>query len=277
MTPSAQTLLRWGARRLEASAVPNSFWTAEQLLAGRLGCQTVELHVESPSVPEEVRALFETDVASRSGGMPLQYLTQTAGFYGRDFAVGPGVFIPRPETEVLVETALEILTHSPLVVDVGTGSGAIAITLALERPGLQVLGVDQFSIPLRFARANARRHGARVQWVQADLGSALAARSVDLLAANLPYLDPAQSDSWGRELFWEPWAALNGGSGGLHEALRLLRQASAVLKPDGGLLLEIVPDQVEPLKALARANGFRWDRVVRDLAGLDRVVLLWKN
>jgi release factor glutamine methyltransferase len=237
----------------------------------------VELHVGSPSVPEEVRALFETDVAARCGGMPLQYLTQTAGFYGRDFAVGPGVFIPRPETEVLVETALEMLRPSSLVVDVGTGSGAIAITLALERPGLQVLGVDQFSIPLGFARANARRHGARVRWIQADLGSALAGQSVDFLAANLPYLDPAQLDSWGRELFWEPWAALNGGPQGLHEALRLLRQARVFLKPGGSLLLEIVPDQVQPLTALALDNGFRLDRVVQDLAGLDRVAVLWKN
>ena len=132
MTPSLD-LIQEGARTLAAARVHRPEWTAEHLLAERLGCLPVDLYSSPPAIELEKSFRYRADVAARAGGVPLQYLLGTADFYGRRFAVGLGVFNPRPETEILVETVLDLLGSTPTgfrVADVGTGSGAIAVTLA---------------------------------------------------------------------------------------------------------------------------------------------------
>ena len=238
---------------------------------------------------------FDADVAARANGVPFQYLLGTASFYGREFAVGPGVFIPRPETEILIDAVLNLLVgtlargqssrsgvpgdelSSPLIVDVGTGCGAIAITLVLEHPGLRVLATDRSSHALSFARRNAQRLQAPISFLQGDLAAPLATDSVDLMVANLPYLDSSASSSWPRELYWEPWLALDGGEGGLVSIRELFQQACSVLKSGGFLILEIGADQADQAGTFAKAHGFRVDRIVPDLAGLERIVVLWKS
>lgn len=259
---------------LEESQVPRPQWTAEQLLAHRAGCLPMDLYVEPPEVSAEAAARFRADVAARAGGVPLQYLMGTAAFYGREFAVGPGVFNPRPETEVLVEVALEILHDGWRVVDVGAGSGAIAVTLALERPGVRVAAVERSGIALSFARENVQRHGAPVRLVQGNLVGPLARGSADLIVANLPYLNPEESGSWPRELHWEPWMALDGGSRGMGMIRRLLSTAGPVLAAGGRVILEIGMGQADPVCAFAEEQGFHVLHVVPDLAGVDRVVIL---
>lgn len=286
---SVPLLLKAAVVTLQAAGVPRPRWTAEQLLSGRLGCPPIELLLEVPPVTPEQGALFRADVAARANGVPLQYLMGTAQFYGREFFVGPGVFIPRPETEVFVETVLALLLAHPrgaeflssatgTVVDVGTGSGAIAITLALECPGIKVFGTDLSSMALKFAKRNAKKHGAAVTFFQRDLLSGFGPESADLLIANLPYLDPAEALHWPRELAWEPWLALEGGQGGVEPIGRLMRQASVALNPGGRVVLEIGMGQTPEVRALAEQNSFEVERVVPDLAGIERVVVSkWKN
>lgn len=272
-------LIQEAAEALTGAQVHRPQWTAEQLLAERLGCLPVDLYVEPPAMESETRAQFRADVAARAGGVPLQYLLGSADFYGRRFRVGPGVFIPRPETEVLVDTALEILRGQPdpIVVDVGTGSGMLAITLAQECPGIKPVAVECSSVALRFARRNAAEQASEVRFMQGDLLGGFAPASVDFVVANLPYLDPAEVSRWPRELAWEPWLALSGGGEGTELMGRLLAQASSVLRPGGRAVLEIGMGQAPAVQAVAQRNGFRVERVVPDLTGLDRLVALWKS
>ena len=161
--------------------------------------------------------------------------------------------------------------------DVGTGSGILAVTLAAEVPGLVPVAVELSSVALQFARRNATEQECAVRFIQGDLLDGFAQDSVDLVVANLPYLNPEERSSWPRELAWEPWLALSGGRDGMDLIVRLLRQAKRVLRPDGGILLEIGMGQAPRVQALADQTGLRVEQVVPDLAGIERVVALWKS
>jgi release factor glutamine methyltransferase len=163
------------------------------------------------------------------------------------------------------------------VADVGAGSGAIAVTLAKERPGLKVIAIEQSSVAMHFARRYAAAHGCEIRFLQGDLLAGFAPESLDAVVTNPPYLNPAQAATWPRELAWEPWLALDGGQEGIEITAKLIRQAGRVLKPSGWLALEIGMDQAGGVRRLAEQNGFRVDRIIQDLAGLDRVAILWKN
>ena len=288
-------LIREGTRALEEAGIERPIWTAEQLLAERLGCLPVDLYVQAPAVSPEESLRYRAAVAARAGGMPLQYLLESADFYGRRFAVGPGVFNPRPETEILVSVVLELFPvrgelveprtfalrqaqgERYRVADVGAGSGSIAVTLAVERPELEVIAVERSDVALHFARRNAAAHGCEVRFLQGNLLEGFAPASLDAIVANPPYLNPARAQDWPRELAWEPWIALDGGAEGMELIGTLIRQAAAVLKPGAPMILEIGMDQAERISALAEKNSFRVERVVKDLANLDRVAVLWKN
>ncbi len=279
-------LIQEGTRVLEQAQVHRPQWTAEQLLAERVGCLPVDLYAMAPKLLEGDLLLYRADVAARANGVPLQYLLGTADFYGRRFAVGPGVFNPRPETELLVEVALDVIARreapkqSPgkqVVADIGTGSGAIAVTLSKERPELEVIAIEQSSVAMHFACRNAAAHGCEIRFLHGNLLEGFEPESLDAIVANPPYLDPEQAKNWPRELAWEPWLALDGGTEGVELIGTLMRQAAAVLKPGGPMILEIGMDQANSVRILAEQNGFCVDRIVKDLADLDRVAVLWKN
>ncbi len=283
-------LIREATEILQDAQVHQPQWTAEQLLGFQLGKMPVELYADNPSVRPQEELRFRADVAARAGGMPLQYLLGTASFYGREFSVGPGVFIPRPETEILVDVALELLKacpvsgHAlPVVVDVGTGCGTIAVTLVLEEPRLRVMGVDISRQALSFAQENGARHQAQVAWIQGNLLSSVTSDSADLVVANLPYLDPETAAQWPQELAWEPWLALNGGRYGVEAMDRLMQEANRVIRPGGFLILEIGGAQAGLLRTLADRHRLQVRLVENDLAGLERIAVLkpgvkeWKN
>lgn len=281
--PEAAELLREGTETLRAAGVERPRWNAEQMLARRLKMEPWSLYLDPPAVPQREAERYAHDIASRAGGVPLQYLLGEAHFYGRAFEVGPGVFIPRPETEVLVEAVLTARLprtgsgRRRTILDVGTGSGAIALTLALERPEFQVLGCDRSETALEFARANALRFGRPVRFFRSDLLGGLRPDSVDVLVANLPYLDVGTAAAWPRELAWEPWMALAGGKQGTRLLEALIRQADPVLAAGGRIFLEIAQPQADWLRAAAEASGFRLEQVVLDLAGRDRVAVLTRR
>ncbi|HHH41440.1 MAG TPA: peptide chain release factor N(5)-glutamine methyltransferase [Chloroflexi bacterium] len=247
---------------------------AEVLLSHVTGLPRATLlaHPERPLPPAQ-RRRYRALLQRRAAGYPLPYLTGRVEFYGLEFAVTPDVLIPRPETERLVELALARRPRT--AVDVGTGSGCVAVTLAVHLPDVRVYATDLSGPALRVAAANARRHSVagRVRLIQCDLFGPLAG-PVDLVVANPPYVAAAEWASLPTSVRrYEPRLALDGGADGLAVIRRLLGEAPRLLGPGGTLLVEIGAEQGKDAAALARAlyPGARV-AVHPDLAGRDRVL-----
>lgn len=227
----------------------------------------------------EEEALYQGCIGRRLAGEPVAYIIGNKEFMGLDFAVDPSVLIPRPETELLVEIALERLPPFPIIIDAGTGSGAIAVSLAFFHRGAEVYATDCSPEALEVARHNAARHGVeeRIHFYGGDLLEPLKDHApggqVDLVAANLPYIAESDIPVLPREVgLFEPLAALDGGPRGLKHYRRLIPQAGAFLKPGGFLLMEIGCRQAQGIIALL--DPLQWEAVVlKDLSGLDRLAL----
>lgn len=223
---------------------------------------------------------FRDLVTRRAAREPLAYILGYREFFGLDFAVSPAVLIPRPETELLVEHALRLAggMAAPLcVADVGAGSGAIAVALAVHLPQAMVYALDDSDEALKVVAENARRHGAseRICCLRGDLLDPLP-EPVDLITANLPYV---ATEEWGElapEICdYEPRAALDGGADGLDLIRRLLATAAAHLRPGGAILLEIGASQGAAVTALAREFFPLADvQLIPDYAGLDRLLVI---
>lgn len=253
---------------------------AEVLLAHILNRPRTFLlaHPEAALTPEQA-AQFADGVARRAAGTPLPYLTGHIEFYGLDFAVTPAVLIPRPETELLVEESLAWLKSHPAAtgVDVGTGSGCIAVALAVHAPDARLVATDISAAALGVARANAERHGvaARLTFLAGDLLSPLRG-PVDLLVSNPPYVTEAEWDALPPSVRQEPRLALTSGAEGLDALRRLLAQAAQRVRPGGLALIEIGERQGAAVQALAQAV-FPQARVqiLPDLAGKARVLKIF--
>ncbi|HUX68412.1 MAG TPA: peptide chain release factor N(5)-glutamine methyltransferase [Terriglobales bacterium] len=273
--PTLRQLLVQAAAALERAGVAEPRLTAAVLLAHRLGRDRAYLYAHSEAeLPAEEQAAWERLIARRAAGAPLQYLTGEQEFYGRRFQVSPAVLIPRPETELVVEAALERLPpDAPArIVDVGTGSGCIAVTLALERPQAEVVATDRSSAALAVARANAAALGARVAFVETDLLAGLAG-PFDLIVSNPPYVAEAELATLQPEVReHEPRAALVAGPLGTEIYARLIPQAQAALRPGGWLVLEL---GYESAAAVRELLGAGWGEVEtrRDLQGWERVLV----
>ena len=244
--------------------------TAEVLLAHAVGQNRAWLFAHSDEELREVWWIhYGRYLHQRLQGKPTQQITGVQEFYGREFRVTPDVLIPRPETEHVIEAALRL--NSFRIVDIGTGSGVIAVTLALET-GARVVGTD-ISLPaLPIATENARRLGANVQWLAADLGSALKSGSFDLVVSNPPYVPAADKTTLQREVRdYEPEIALYGGPDGLDVYRKLIPEAQRLLEPAGWLVMEIGYNLGEAVSAML--NAWKNVEIRSDLAGLPRVVL----
>jgi release factor glutamine methyltransferase len=257
---------------LTAAGVDTPRLDAEVLLAHALGIERLALVVD-PEAPVEGSAVrtFQTAVRRRSVGRePVAYITGVKGFRHLDLHVDPRVLIPRPETETLVEAALD-LAPGAHVVDVGTGSGAVALALKDERPDLAVTATDVSEDALDVARANATRLGLDVGFVRADLLDGVG--DVDAVVSNPPYVEEGAQlpPEIARH---EPVAALYAGLDGLAVVRRLVAQAGA--RGADFLALEVGAGQAIAVEELARAAGFERTERRADLAGIDRVVAAWR-
>ncbi len=283
-TPDIETVGGWiRALRgdLRAAGISEAEAIAEWAAADLLGCRRLELRARGAqplSLAQRKRgaALRRALLA----GVPLQYALGTAEFHGRIFAADPRALIPRPETEELVERALNAAElwslPRPRAADVGTGSGVIAVTLALERPRARIFATDRSAEALKLARENARRHGVeeRIAWRLGDLLEGFSEAALDAVVGNLPYvptdeiarLEPRVRDH-------EPRTALDGGADGLRLLERLIEQAPRVLARPGWIFLEIGENQGAAVAALLARGGFRDVRIARDLAGRNRFAL----
>jgi release factor glutamine methyltransferase len=212
-------------------------------------------------------------IERRRAGEPIAYLTGEREFYSLAFKVTPAVLIPRPETEALVEVALErIPAYAPCrVLDLATGSGCVAVAIALHRPRARVTAADVSGEALAVARDNAARHGAAIEFVESDWFAALAGRRFDLIVCNPPYVAEGDTHLSEGDLRFEPRAALLGGADGLACVRLIVARAPAHLEPGGALLFEHGHDQGERCRALLERAGYRDVSSRRDLAGIERV------
>lgn len=219
-------------------------------------------------------ATYQTLVSRREQGEPIAYLVGQREFYGRDFHVAPGVLIPRPETELLVEQGLAKTANTPRprMLDLGCGSGCIALTLALERPDATVLALDASPAALTIARQNAERLRAPVQFIESDWFSALPPQEkFGLIVANPPYIASADPHLGQGDLRFEPATALASGDDGLDALRHIIATAPRHLQAGAWLLLEHGYDQAEAVHALLEEAGYHDIEQHRDLAGILRV------
>jgi release factor glutamine methyltransferase len=266
------TALIQGAKLLEDDAISAPRLTAEVLLMHALQKERSYLYAHSGDELSEIAWIhYGRYLHERLNGKPTQYITGRQEFYGRDFRVTPDVLIPRPETEHLVEAAMARIQPGNVVVDVGTGSGAIAITLALET-GARVFASDISTPALCVAQSNARRLAANVGFLAADLVDAIPGHSIDLLVSNPPYVPATDQPSLQREVRdYEPPVALFGGPTGLEIYQRLIGEAAHVLRPNGWLLLELGYNSLDPVRAMLERGWSEID-VIPDLAGFPRII-----
>lgn len=278
---TVRTLLQWTTDFLSKKGIEAPALEARLLMAHVLDCKPIDVLVRSFDEPTEAeRTRFREIIQQRVQGWPVAYLIGSKDFFLLRFEVTPAVLIPRPDTETLVQKALELLKPQPSarVLDVGTGSGCIAVSLAHQCPGISVSAVDVSPDALEVARRNAKLHGveARVQFHQGNLFAPLPAGDpFDLIVSNPPYISPAEIATLAPDVRdHEPRLALDGGPDGLAFYRRFSTDAAAYLKPGGTLLLEIGYTQNEGVRALFTDRP-EWNlgETIQDLGGRWRVIV----
>ncbi len=288
-------LLQWTADFLKQRGADSPRLDAEILLAEALGCQRIQLYTAFEETPgEEKRTAFRELVKQRAEGTPVAYLVGRREFYSLSFKVRPGVLVPRPETELIVVTVLDIVKQLPspsgrgaggegfpTIADVGTGSGILAVTLAKHLPSARVIATDTSETALEVAAENARQHGVadRVEFIRGDLLSGVdAATTFDFIVSNPPYVSEAEYEKLPRDVkCFEPREALVAGPKGTEVIQRLLTQAIERLRPGGHLLIEVSPMIHDPVQELLSAtSGLQPGPTVKDVARLPRVVVAKK-
>jgi release factor glutamine methyltransferase len=281
-TWTVRGVLGWTAEYFDRRGVDAPRLTAEVLLAHVMRATRVQLYIDldrplSKMELAQCRALIERRVA----GEPTQYLTGIREFYGRSFAVDPRVLIPRPETELLVDKALEAIPKDAAcrVLDLGAGSGCVAVTIAAERPGASVVATELSGEACEVARANAAalKVADRVRIVEGDLFNPLEPGSrFQVAVSNPPYVPSAEIPALAREVRREPTLALDGGADGLDVIRRLAREAPEWLRPGGLLALEINEKQGPAVLRLLQSAGFVRAGLEKDFSRLDRLAFGYK-
>jgi len=263
-------------KRLAAAGSGNAKRSVEELAAHVLGCKPLEIYFKT--VTPEQGAGLERLIVRAERGEPIQYIIGHVDFRGLEIRCDRRALIPRPETELLVEAVLSSLDtrHSTLsIADVCTGTGCIGLVLMHELPNAEVVGIDISPEALDLAKENAKRLGlsGRFQTLENNLLEGFAEHSLDIIVSNPPYIVSnvwKNLESCVRD--FEPQLALDGGADGMDLIRPLVKQAARVLKPGGGLFLEIGYDQGGAVLQCLEDSGFKQVRVVKDLAGLDRIV-----
>jgi release factor glutamine methyltransferase len=285
---SIRSALLWGAQLLCRAGIENSQLDAEVLLRHLLGMGKEQLYMNGDApISGGQEAEFRELLLRRSQREPVAYITGHKEFWSLDFVVTPAVLIPRPETELLVEVALQhvksLANGSPVkVLDIGTGSGAISICLAKEHATTQIVAVDFSPVALDVARVNARNHGVadRIRFLPGDLLAPVERlhETFDLIVSNPPYIRTGELPRLAPEIYtWEPAIALDGGMDGLDTYRRIIEEGHKVLATGGSMVLEIGADMAPAVANLfARPGCYGRVSVYQDYAGKNRVIAALK-
>lgn len=269
--------LNWGRDYLEAHKIENASLDTKILLSFATKIPKTEF-ITHPEVeiPHAQSGLFQELVKRRGNNEPVAYLIHEKEFYGLAFYVNENVLIPRPETEILIEL-FEKKTPSKTirVCDVGTGSGAISVTLKKTFPDLHMTAVDISPDALWIAKMNAQMHRVDIEFVESDLLSKVEG-AFDVIVANLPYVPTGDIPTLSKDVQFEPKLALDSGEDGLDHYRKLLPQAHQKLTTGGFILIEYGIDQTEKLKTLLQSAGFSSIEVRKDFAGIDRIIFASK-
>lgn len=278
-------ILREATSELDNAGVPEARREAGSLLSFVLGKDRTFLisHAED-TVDENSLVRLRDFVERRAAGEPLQYITGVQDFYGREFQVTSEVLIPRPETELLVEAALQIVGDvgtAPSICDVGTGSGCIALTLLCEIVNARAVAIDKSPAALEIAKINAQNHSVadRTLFVVSDCFNSLDSRDYefDLIVSNPPYVAEAALEGLQREVRdHEPLIALSPGGDGLSVIRRLINDGPAFIKPNGHLIMEIGFDQGEAVENLVKDSAWSLREIRPDLQGIPRIMVVQK-
>lgn len=281
-TRTAGDALAEAVRALTGAGVDSPLLDAQLLLAFAMGVRREDLHRDPGAIlSRRAELIFDKSIALRARRRPLPYITGEAWFYGRPFKVNRAVLIPRPETEMLVDFARCHAPESGRIADVCTGSGCVAVSIAVEMPGARVWATDISRLALLMAAKNVRRHGveSRVALMEGDLYSPLAGRQFDLIVANPPYISRAERPDLMPEVRdYEPAIALWGddrvdtGEDGTLIHRRLLAEGPAMLAPGGWIALEVGAGQADAVAQAAEAAGLGNLSVLKDDSGIPRVV-----
>lgn len=283
MTISIAEAILQGSNKLRKAGVPDARREAGSLLAFLIDKdRTYILSHAEDSISDEQAGLFQEFIEARSQGEPAQYIIGRQDFYGLEFEVTPAVLIPRPETELLIETALKLVSHENAIsiCDVGTGSGCIAITLLKQLPLARALALDVSSPALEISKRNAARHlvSDRIEFLLSDCFGALDQQQFDLIVSNPPYVAEKAVPTLQREVRdFEPRVALTAGADGLDVIRRLLKEATNFLMPSGHLLFEIGFDQHVAVEELIDSSIWELLDIHQDLQGIPRTVALQKK
>lgn len=286
-TRGLQNLLQTATRALTEAGIPDGRREAETLIAHLLNCSRLDLYRSDPlSLNPNQEEAFADLIRRRARREPLQYLLGTQEFWGKEFRVTTETLIPRPETELLIEAVLERFGRPALpitLLDLCTGTGCLAVTLATLYPTARILATDLSPAALEVARSNALRHGmaGHIEFLEGNLMEPLGDLGLqerfDVIVANPPYIPAGELDRLQPEVsLYEPRLALDGGPDGLDFYRRILADAPELLRPGGRLFLEVGIRQAIPVRAMAEQIGWRVDQIKKDLAGIDRVVVLEK-
>ncbi|MEO8027918.1 MAG: peptide chain release factor N(5)-glutamine methyltransferase [Bryobacteraceae bacterium] len=268
-----QTALQQGTKLMEDGGITAPRLTAEVLLCYAIGVERSWLYAHGTDELREVWWIhYGRYLHQRLGGRPTQYITGKQEFYGRDFRVTKDVLIPRSETEDVVEASLEFIRSGDTVADIGCGSGAIAVTLALER-GTRTFATDLSEAAVRVAADNSRRLGATVEFVVGDLATCFGAARFDAVVTNPPYIPMTEAPTLAAEVRdHEPHLALFGGEDGLEAYRRLAEDLPRVLKPGGWLVMELAWNAAGWVREIFR-HGWTDVEMRRDLSGLPRIFI----
>jgi len=290
MTPKAWTiksLLRVSTDYLKKKQIDSPRLTAEVILAHQLSSDrvTLYLNLDQPLTGEEVSG-YRTLIRRRLGREPLQYITGIQEFWSLDFAVDPRALIPRPETELLVEHALRLLrpaaeseNQEPKILDIGTGCGTLAVSLAKEVRNAQVWATDNSKGALELARLNAQRHGVsdRIKFKEGDLWEPIVDLGItfDIIVSNPPYVaSEAYKDLPPEVRDYEPRSALDGREGGMYYIKRILAKAQDYMKPNAWVIIEMAPDQTgKAIRLVEQIEDYGEKARIRDYSRLYRIVM----
>ncbi|MBN3039179.1 MAG: peptide chain release factor N(5)-glutamine methyltransferase [Candidatus Omnitrophica bacterium] len=273
------SLLNSGSRYLSQAGIENSLQEAEIFLSHTLSCPRFELYLDNLEVQKTKQEHFWQLLNARMQGLPVQYLLGSTEFMGLEFSIRPGVFVPRPETEILLEEVLKLsafsLQPSAKVLDIGTGCGNIAISLAKFRGNYSIFACDISETALKLAKVNSFEHKTAVSFVKSDLFSAFKKRELfSLIISNPPYIKTNTIYSLSREVQHEPKCALDGGADGLFYYRKIIKDATDYLKKGGLLALEIGDGQSVAVREILDQSGdFCNISIVKDYNNLDRVVV----